>query len=159
MPAEDARRRFIEQFARYWSSEGGSEVEGRIAAFLLLDESEGATAEEITTQLGLSRGAVSNYTRALVEAGFVRRFRKPGSRADRHVMDADVWGGFLEHHQRYLRAQHELAAEMLRSVAPDTPAYERVRNMRDYMGWITEEMRLPQRWEEFKAARDEGADG
>ncbi|WP_028463829.1 GbsR/MarR family transcriptional regulator [Nesterenkonia alba] len=145
------REQFIQRFAEYWTSEGGPRVEGLIAAYLLVDESDGATAGEISAALGLSRGAVSTYTRKLVDAGFVRRYRKPGDRTDYHVMDADVWGGFLHHHQAYLQSQRQLAAEALQAVDENSPAHERLRYMHAYMEWITEHMRLPERWAQHKA--------
>lgn len=148
-----SREDFIQRFASYWASQGGSLAEGQIAAFLLLDENDGATAAQIAQSLGLSRGAVSQHTRALVHAGFVRRYRKPGQRADYHVMDADVWGGFLQQHQKYLESQHMLAAQALETVSPGTAAHQRLQHMRDYMGWLSYDVQLPRRWQEFKSQR------
>lgn len=144
----------MERFAAYWGSRGAPLIEGRIAGYLLLDDSGGVSAEELSAVLGASRGSVSTYTRRLVDAGFVQRVRREGERTHYFVMDLDVWGGFLRAEQDYLRDQRTLAERALAVVPERGRAHERLRNMRDYMGWIVEEGVLPERWEAFKAARD-----
>lgn len=148
---------FIDEFADYWSSSGASRIEGLIAGYLLIDESNGVSPQELAETLGISRGSVSTYTRALVERGFVRRIRKPGDRAHYFIMDDDVWAGFLATEQAYLRNQHQLAETTLPQVTPGSRAWNRVRNMRDYMGWLLA-IELGQEWERVKAARDRGLD-
>jgi hypothetical protein len=145
---------FVERFADAWSLGGGSRTEGRIAAYLLLDESDGVTAEQLATALAVSRGSVSTCTRRLVGAGFVRRVRRRGDRADYFVMDLDVWGGFLDQQHAYLVSQRDLAARTLPLVAPGTPAATRLRNMRDYMGWLLDGLQVRGEWERYKRERD-----
>lgn len=148
---------FIERFADYWQTAGASRIEGRIAGYLLLSESPGVSAEELADALGASRGSVSTYTRRLVDRGFVRRVRRVGDRAHYFVMDADVWGGFLENEQNYLESQRQLATEALKHTDPTGPAHTRVLNMRDYMGWIIDNRMLGSEWTRFKAERDAAA--
>lgn len=147
------RAEFVQRFADHWAAGGGSRVEGLIAGYLLADESDGVRAEELTEALGISRGSVSTYTRQLVGRGFVRRVRRPGERAHFFLMDGDVWAGFLAAEQEYLHAQRRLAAETLPLVEEGGRSWERIRNMRDYMGWLVE-ARLPGEWERFKQERD-----
>ncbi len=105
MTISGARRaEFIESFARAWTSRGASRTEGRIAAYLLLDESDGVTAAQIAADLDVSTGSVSNATRSLADAGFLHHERRPGERATRHFMARDVWGRFLQHERPYLQA-------------------------------------------------------
>lgn len=151
---DEFRTWFVEQFADYWQSGGASRIEGRIAGYLLVDESAGVSAEQLADALGASRGSVSTYTRKLVARGFVRRVRRPGDRTHYFVMDADVWGGFLENEQAYLRSQRTLAETALARVAPDSAAFRRVENMRDYMSWLLDHRTLSEEWAAFKAERD-----
>lgn len=150
-------RSFIDAFADFWSSSGASRIEGLIAGYLLIDESDGVSPQQLAETLGISRGSVSNYTRALVERGFVRRIRKPGDRAHYFMMDDDVWAGFLATEQAYLRNQHQLAETTLPQVTPGSRAWNRVRNMRDYMDWLLN-IELGHQWEQVKAARDRDLD-
>lgn len=156
MPAHapDPRTAFIARFADHWAGGGGSRIEGLIAGYLLLDESDGVSAEELATELGISRGSVSTYTRQLVGRGFVRRVRRPGERTHFFRMDGDVWAGFLAAEQAYLHDQRRLAQDTLPLVQEGGRSWERVRNMRDYMGWLIE-ARLPGEWERFKRERDD----
>lgn len=148
------RAEFIERFADYWAIEGASRIEGRIAAYLLLDDSAGVSAAEMADALEVSRGSVSTITRRLESLGFIARVRAPGQRTLLHRMNPDVWGGFLARHQHYLRTQRDLAEQMLGRVSAGSPAHTRLQNMRDYMGWLVDDARLPESWERFKAERD-----
>ncbi|WP_329282147.1 GbsR/MarR family transcriptional regulator [Streptomyces sp. NBC_01451] len=148
---------FVESFADYWQSMGSSRIEGRIAAHLMVsDATEGVSAEELAEAAGASRGSVSTYTRSLVARGFVRLVRRPDDRAHYYVMDEDVWAGFLDKEQTYLRSQSELAARALARTTPGGPAHERIRNMRDYLNWLLEVQQLPAAWRRHKAERDAG---
>ncbi|MGO4204527.1 GbsR/MarR family transcriptional regulator [Rhodococcus sp. TAF43] len=154
---EDFSHWFVESFADYWQSAGASRIEGRIAGYLLIDESPGVTAEELATELGASRGSVSTYVRRLIDRGFVKVIRKPRDRTYYYAMDSDVWGGFLENEHAYLENQRRLATEALAHTDPKGPAHIRVLNMRDYMGWIIDNRMPRSEWNRFKAERDGGA--
>jgi len=145
---------FIDQFSVYWQSGGGARIEGRIAGYLLISESPGVSAEELAQALGASRGSVSTYIRRLIDRGFVKLTRKPRDRTHYYVMDSDVWGGFLETEHVYLENQRKLATEALQYANPNGPAYIRVLNMRDYMGWILDNRMLSSEWMRFKSERD-----
>lgn len=148
---------FIESFADYWQSMGSSRIEGRIAAYLMVsDAPEGVSAEELAEAAGASRGSVSTYTRSLIAAGFVRLVRRPDDRAHYYVMDEDVWGGFLDKEQGYLRSQRALAARALARTTPGGPAHQRIRNMHDYLAWLLDVQRMPTAWRAYKAQRDGG---
>lgn len=152
--ADDVRSWFVERFADYWQTGGASRIEGRIAGYLLVDESGGVSADELARVLGASRGSVSTYTRRLVARGFVQRVRRAGERAHYFVMADDVWGGFLDIEEGYLRSQRFLAEEALARVAPKSAAHVRVENMRDYMGWLLDNRKLSAEWKRYKAERD-----
>lgn len=152
--AKDFQIEFSARFGTMWSMSGASVLEGRIAGYLLVDESDGVTAAELTQELGISAGTVSSATRRLVDAGFVRRIRAPGSRADHFIMDTDVWAGFLAREVPYLRAQRDLAASALNTVQPGTEAHARVVNMHDYMSWLVDDLDLAGSWAARKAEID-----
>ncbi|WP_217136011.1 GbsR/MarR family transcriptional regulator [Leucobacter chinensis] len=144
---------FIETFADHWSAGGASRIEGLIAGYLLVDNEGGVSAAELSEQLSISSGSVSTYTRQLIERGFVHRVRKPGIRAHFFMMSSDVWADFIQAEQTYLEKQRSLAESALPLFAPGSPAWGRIQNMRDYMGWLVA-LQLPRGWQEFKRARD-----
>ncbi|MFF3063969.1 GbsR/MarR family transcriptional regulator [Oerskovia sp. NPDC057915] len=146
---------FVDRFAGYWSSQGLSRIEGRIVGHLLISDSPGVTADELMEATGASRGSVSTYTRRLLEIGFVRSFRRPGDRTHYFVMDADVWGGFLDNEHAYLERQRELSDVALSFTDPSGPAHVRLRNMHDYMVWLLGFYgTLRDEWARYKAVRD-----
>jgi DNA-binding transcriptional regulator GbsR (MarR family) len=150
---------FVERFAGYWQTTGAPRIEGRIAGYLLVSESPtGVSAEVLSADLGISRGSVSAYTRRLEQAGFIYRIRVRGERAHYFVMDADVWGRFLEQEQVYIRNQRTLAEAALKRAEPGTMAHRRIQNMRDYMWWLLENRELSTEWKRFKAERDASAE-
>lgn len=149
-------RAAIERFADHWSAAGESRLEGLIAGYLLLDETGEVSAAELAEKLGISSGSVSTYTRQLIDRGFVHRVRKPGVRAHFFTMGNDVWAGFLAAEQEYLQNQFRLAEEAMSLVSEGGRSWERLRNMRDYMGWMID-AKLPAGWEQFKRKRDVGA--
>ena len=151
---QTARRDFVDRFAQHWVSAGGARIEGLIAGYLMLDESDGVSAQELAEELDLSRGSISAHTRALVDHGFVRRVRKPGDRAHYFVMDVDVWAGFLAAEQRYLERQRGLADWALEHLRTGTAARQRLHNMRDYMEWVIG-LGLPRRWRERRGGHDD----
>lgn len=152
--SEAFRDWFVDRFADYWQSGGASRIEGRIVGYMLVDESPGVSAAELAEALGASRGSVSNYMRRLIARGFVKQIRRPKDRVHYYVMDSDVWGGFLENEHAYLENQRALATEALKYADPKGPAYLRVLNMRDYMGWIIDNRMLRSEWNRFKEERD-----
>ena len=151
---------FVDRYAEYWASQGLSRIEGRLVGYLLLSDKPGVSAEELAEATGASRGSVSTYTRRLIEIGFVRRVRFAGDRSHYFVMDADVWGGFLDNEHTYLQRQRELATVALSFLGPGGRARERVGNMRDYMEWLLGYYgTLREEWEAHKAARAAGEAG
>lgn len=147
------KRSVVERFADHWAQTGGSRIEGLIAGYLLLDESDGVSAAQLSEELDISRGSVSNYIGVLVQRGFVHRVRKPGERTHYFVMSEDVWEGFLKIEQTYFENQKALALDALSLVSPSGKSWVRVRNMYDYMGWLID-ANLPEAWQHFKQVRD-----
>ncbi|RLP74296.1 MarR family transcriptional regulator [Mycetocola tolaasinivorans] len=145
---------FVDSFAGFWQGGGGTRTGGRIAGYLLLSDADGVSADELSRELDISRGSVSSHVRKLEQGGFVHRVRRPGARTHYFTMDADVWGGFLKQEQTYLANQRTLAEQALARVSPGGLAQERVRNMRDYMGWMLDNRALDTEWARFKAERD-----
>lgn len=141
---------FADTSARYGSANGGSEIRGRIVGRLMLDENNGVSAAQLAEELAISRGSVSTAVRQLEQAGFIRRTRHPSNRADWLIMDDDVWAGFLEQEYNYLAAQRDLAAAVLAVLPAESPARQRVRNMHDYMSWLTADLDLRSDWQEHK---------
>ena len=67
-----------------------TQLQGRIFGYLYLHPAP-VSLDEITTELGISKGNVSVNIRGLVEWHLVRRVSVPGSRKDHYEAATDFW--------------------------------------------------------------------
>lgn len=75
------RNEFVERLAVAHEADGLCRIAGRIFGLLLLCERE-MSLDEITQELGASKGSASVNTRLLEQRGIVERVSKPGDRRD-----------------------------------------------------------------------------
>src|SRR5438093_12003342 len=79
-----------------------TQLEGRIFGFLYLQPGS-ASLDEITSELGQSKGNVSTNIRGLVDWHLVRRVSVPGSRKDHYEAASDFWRVMQEIMERRFR--------------------------------------------------------
>jgi DNA-binding transcriptional regulator GbsR (MarR family) len=79
-----------------------TQLQGRIFGFLYLQPGS-VSLDEITSELGLSKGNVSVNIRGLVEWHLVRRVSVSGSRKDHYEAAADFWRVMQEIMERRFR--------------------------------------------------------
>jgi DNA-binding transcriptional regulator GbsR (MarR family) len=75
----EAQRRFVDDFGQLYARYGVAATFGRVFGRLLLSE-EPLSLDDLSTQLQVSKSAISVATRDLERAGVVRRLGTPGSR-------------------------------------------------------------------------------
>lgn len=76
-----SRKEFVERLAVAHEVDGLPRIAGRIFGLLLLGERE-LSLDEITAELGASKGSASVNTRLLEQRGFIERVSRPGDRRD-----------------------------------------------------------------------------
>ena len=79
-----------------------TQLQGRIFGFLYLQPGS-VSLDDITTELGLSKGNVSIQIRGLVDWHLVRRVSVPGSRKDYYEAASDFWRVMQEIMERRFR--------------------------------------------------------
>jgi DNA-binding transcriptional regulator GbsR (MarR family) len=79
-----------------------TQLQGRIFGFLYL-RAGSVSLDEITTELGQSKGNVSTNIRGLVDWHLVRRVTVPGSRKDHYEAASDFWRVMQEIMERRFR--------------------------------------------------------
>lgn len=79
-----------------------TQLQGRIFGFLYLQPGP-VSLDEITTELGISKGNVSTNIRGLVDWHFVRHVPVPGSRKDHYQAASDFWRVMQEIMERRFR--------------------------------------------------------
>jgi DNA-binding MarR family transcriptional regulator len=144
----------VEDYGLLFEEMGGTRMEGRVLAWLLLADRPEQSLTEIADGLGVSKAAVSTAARSLLQSRAVERVSEPGQRGDfyRTVL------GKLED---VLRLDHatmlgHLVDRSLDLVAGKDQAqsnYALLHEMRDFVDFITAEMPgLMSRWQAHRAA-------
>jgi DNA-binding transcriptional regulator GbsR (MarR family) len=106
------RKEFVERLAVAHEADGLCRIAGRIFGLLLLCERE-MSLDEITSELGASKGSASVNTRLLEQRGIVERVSKPGDRRDYYRIMPNLFERTME--QRLARWQrfHEIVTHGL----------------------------------------------
>jgi hypothetical protein len=77
-----AERLLVEEYGLFSEEMGGTRMEGRVMAWLLLAEPPEQSLTEIAQGLGVSKAAVSTSARSLLQSRAVERVSEPGQRGD-----------------------------------------------------------------------------
>lgn len=94
---------FVEGMGAAAATSGAlTQLQGRIFGFLYLQQGT-VSLDEITAELGISKGNVSTNIRGLVDWHLVRRVSVPGSRKDHYQAASDFWRVMQEIMERRFR--------------------------------------------------------
>ncbi|MBX7150586.1 HTH domain-containing protein [bacterium] len=89
-----ALEKSVEHFTQRWGEVGSfwgiNKVMGQLYALLFASDKP-LTLDDMSVQLGISRGNVSMNIRALKEWGIIRKVRVKGDRKDYYELDEDMW--------------------------------------------------------------------
>lgn len=89
------RKDFVERFAIAQEGDGLPRIAGRIFGLLLTGERD-LSLDEITHELGASKGSASVNTRLLEQRGFIERISRPGDRRDYYRIMPDLFERTME---------------------------------------------------------------
>jgi DNA-binding transcriptional regulator GbsR (MarR family) len=114
-----------EKFVESWGSMGAlwgiNRSMARIHA-LLLATKEPLGLEEITEQLGISRGNASMCLKELRHWGVIRRVHLTGERRDYYIAETDVWSMLFRIASERKKREFDPALSALREVLESTDA-------------------------------------
>jgi predicted transcriptional regulator len=82
--------RFVESMGVYFETQGIPRIGGRIMALLLLAHKP-LSAEDIASNLKVSRGSISTNVRLLISTGIVQKVSIPGDRTVYFVFSEEAW--------------------------------------------------------------------
>lgn len=151
---ETAEREFVEQIASNYESRGLSPTAGRIVGRLLVARPAAQSSKELAAYVQASKGAISTQTQVLIQAGFVEKIRKPGSRETWYQLKDAIWLHLLEReveatkHARQL-ADTVMAAQKAAGAEP-SPNLEDFRRVQRFF-----ERRVPRLIEEWRELQDD----
>ncbi|SCE66123.1 MarR family protein [Micromonospora viridifaciens] len=152
-PNEEEVHLFVERMAMAFADVGFPRMAGRVL-FTVMSADDPLTAAEIGERLGVSAAAVSGAVRYLTQFGMLIREPVKGSRRDRYRMPDNPWYEATITKTGLYKTFIDIAnggSEAL--LGRDTPAGERVSEMRDFFLFVQEEIdALGERWRARRAA-------
>ena len=110
---------YVEDVALFFERSGMGRMSGRLLGALMIAEPPERSQEELATFLGVSRGAVSQASRMLVDGGLVERTRRPGDRRDYYRIRPHAWTDMIERRVDAIVALRRLAERGIDVVGND----------------------------------------
>ena len=121
---------------------------------LLATDEGGLTAEELATQLQVSRAAISGAVKYLDHVGLITRERQPGTRRQRYVLESPTWYELVSRRERVLERWISTAREGVDALGPATAAGQRLAESLAFFEFPRDEVRsVIARWQERQAQR------
>ncbi|WP_232331731.1 GbsR/MarR family transcriptional regulator [Nocardia puris] len=150
---EEAVLRFVEQFALLLTESGMPRMSARVFAYVLADDADRYTAQELATGLRVSAAAISGAVRHLVQIGLLGREREPGARTDTYrVYDDDVWYAITMHRQEALDRSIRFLSDGVELLDHARPGGQRVRETLEYYRFMRAEVPdAMRRWQRRRA--------
>ncbi|TNH23823.1 MarR family transcriptional regulator [Micromonospora orduensis] len=144
---------FVERMALTFAEVGFPRMAARVL-FTVMSADDPLTAAEIGERLGVSAAAVSGAVRYLTQFGMLIREPVPRSRRDRYRMPDNPWYEATITKTGLYKTFIDVAEGGVAALnGPDTPAGERVAEMRDFFVFVQEEIdSLGERWRVRRAA-------
>ncbi|GIG62069.1 hypothetical protein Lfu02_64410 [Longispora fulva] len=140
-----------ERLALVLVENGMQRMAARVFCAVLFAEQETVTAGDIAERLDVSAGAVSGAIKTLITVGLIERVPAPGSRRDHFRFQSDAWATLLASKNQVLTVMRAAADEGIAAAGVDSPAGERLAEMRDFHSYMLEETDLMlQRWHAYR---------
>lgn len=134
--ALDASDQFVRRTASALASAGFPRMPANVMMTLMGSGSHGLTAQDLSDRLGVSAAAISGAVRYLDTVGMVRRHREPGDRRYFYELAESAWYTVSFNNGALYDYVVNLATDELARLDPASPAYERVEEMADFLGFI-----------------------
>jgi DNA-binding transcriptional regulator GbsR (MarR family) len=151
---EDAVRRYVESLGLVLSQIGMPRMSARVFAALMTTNAGKLTAADLAAQLSVSPAAVSGAVRYLEQIGLVAKEREPGERRDHYRLFDDLWYATFLKRDRMVTMWRDAAEDGVEALGEDTPAGQRLAEMRDFLSFIMDELNdMYDRWHKIREAK------
>lgn len=119
MTRNELKHAFIHDYGEGYQRFGFPKLMGRIIG-LLLFEGKALSLDEITEELNVSKGPVSQITNRLKEHSLIERVWVPGSRKDYYKAEKEIFGNAF-HNRKSLQKRNLLLAQKYTDLLKDFP--------------------------------------
>ena len=113
---DETKREMLQAFGEAYRGFGLSKQMGHIVA-LLLYSPQPLSLDEITEQLGMSKGPISQVTRRLNERSIIRKVWNPGSRKDYYEIQPEVFANAFRNFALLIHHNTEIAQDLSTKVS------------------------------------------
>lgn len=145
-------RRFVESFASALVDAGMPQMPALVFVALLATDGGGLTADELATQLQVSRAAISGAVNYLGNVGLTTRERQPGTRRQRYVLQNPTWYEVIARREQILDRWIATTREGVNALGPTTPAGQRLAESLAFFEFLSTELHdLLARWREHRS--------
>lgn len=146
---EQEVHRFVESFASALVDAGMPHMPALVFVALLATDGGGLTADELTAQLRVSRGAISGAVNYLGHVGLIARERQPGTRRRRYVLQNPTWYEVIARREQILDRWIATTRDGVNALGPSTPAGQRLAESLAFFEFLSDELHaLLARWRE-----------
>lgn len=108
---EKIKKEIIQNFGHAYRAFGLSKLMGHVVA-LLISSSEPLSLDEITNQLGRSKGPVSQIMRRLRDRNLIRRVWHINSRKDYYEIQPEIFENAFRNNHELIKANSRLAKQL-----------------------------------------------
>lgn len=115
MSKEDLLQSLIASYAEAYQNAGHPSLMGKMVA-LLLASPEPLSLDDITEQLQMSKGPVSQIARKLKEHHLIEKVWIPGERKDFYAATDDIFGQAFANYARSMRKNTRMAESFLQQI-------------------------------------------
>ena len=112
---DETKREMLQAFGEAYRGFGLSKQMGHIVALLLYSQ-QPLSLDEITEQLGMSKGPISQVTRRLNERNIIRKVWNPGSRKDYYEIQQEVFANAFRNFAHLIHHNTEIAQDLSKKI-------------------------------------------
>ncbi|MER5324595.1 GbsR/MarR family transcriptional regulator [Streptosporangium roseum] len=132
---------------------GIPQMMAKVLAALYTTDSGSLTSAELVQRLQVSPASISKAVGYLEAQELIRRERDPRRRAERYVIDDNVWYQAMLASARANALLADTARQSARTLGPTTPAGVRLENMSQFLTRVGEDLvRSAEHWRQVYAA-------
>jgi DNA-binding MarR family transcriptional regulator len=129
-------------------------MNARVLACLHTTDAGSLTSTELARRLGVSPASISKAIGYLEDQGLIRRERLDRSRAERYVIDDDVWYQAMLANARTTYQLADAAGQGVQTLGPDTPAGLRLVHMHALLDRVGRDLvQAAEDWRESRETR------
>ncbi|SEG89291.1 MarR family protein [Nonomuraea solani] len=137
---------------------GIPQMMAKVLAALYTTDSGSLTSAELVQRLQVSPASISKAVGYLEAQELIRRERDPRRRAERYVIDDDVWYQAMVASARANALLADMARQSARTLGPATPAGVRLENMSQFLTRVGEDLvRSAEHWRQVYPSPQAGA--